>query len=76
MTIAEAVQTVLKDTGKPMHVNEIYKQIIQRNLYTFGAKNPKGVMSQAIRERSDANPKAKQVMFKLVSQGTYETIDS
>lgn len=71
MTIAEAVQMVLRDAGKSMHVNEIYDEIIRRDLYKFGAKNPKSVMSQAVRERSDADPKAKQVLFKMVSQGTY-----
>ena len=74
MTIAEAAQTVLKDAARPMDVNEIYEQIIQRSLYTFGAKNPKGVMSQAIYVRSDAYPKAKQILFKKLSQGTYELI--
>jgi len=72
MTIAEAAQAVLKDAARPMHVNEIYEQIIQRNLYVFGAKNPKGVMSQAIYARCDLNPKAKQALFKKLSQGTYE----
>ena len=75
MTIAEAVQTVLRDTGRAMNIQEIYDEIIRQNLYTFGAKNPKGVMSQAIRERSDANPKAKSVMFKVVGQGTYSLAD-
>jgi hypothetical protein len=71
VTIAEAVQTVLKDSGKVMNVNEIYDQIIEKNLYLFGAKNPKGVLAQTIREKSSANPKAKQVLFHAVGQGTY-----
>ena len=71
MTIAEAAQTVLKDAGRALSVNEIYDEIMNRNLYTFGAKNPKGVMSQAIRERSDANPKAKIVLFKSMGKGIY-----
>ena len=75
MTIAEAAQTVLRDAGKPMSTQEIYDKIIRQNLYSFGAKSPKGVMSQAIRERSDANPKAKIVMFKSVGQGSYALAD-
>lgn len=71
MTIAEAVKAVLKDSGNAMNVNEIYDQIIEKNLYTFGAKNPKGVLAQTIREKSSANPKAKQVIFHAVGQGTY-----
>lgn len=71
MTIADAVKTVLREAGHAMSVNEIYDEIMKRNLYTFGAKNPKGVMSQAIRERSDANPKAKIVLFKSMGKGIY-----
>lgn len=71
MTIAEAAQTVLQNSEKAMSVNEIYDQIIERNLYSFGAKNPKGVLAQTIREKSSANPKAKQVLFYAVGQGTY-----
>jgi len=71
MTIADAVQAVLKDSGNPMHVNDIYQKIIQDELYSFAAKNSKWVMSQAIRERSDSNPKAKIVMFKSLGQGIF-----
>lgn len=71
MTIADAVKTVLREAGHAMSVNEIYDEIMKRNLYTFSAKNPKGVMSQAIRERSDANPKAKIVLFKSMGKGIY-----
>ena len=72
MTIAEAAQTVLRDTGRAMHVNDIYEEIIRRNLYHFGAKSPKSVLSQTIREKSTANPKAKTVLFRMVSPGTCE----
>ncbi len=75
MTISEAVTTVLKEANKPLSVQEIYDTIIQQNLYTFGAKNPKGVMSQSIRERSDANNKAKIVIFKSLGQGIYTLAD-
>lgn len=74
MTIADAAQSVLRDTGRPMTTTEIYEEIIRRGLYTFGAKNPKSVMTQAIRERSDANHKAKQVLFRKLSHDTYALI--
>ena len=74
MTIAEAAQTVLKEQGRPMSVNEIYDEIMRRNLYNFGAKNPKSVLSQAIRSKSTANSKAPQPLFKQTSQNTYELI--
>ena len=75
MTISDAAQSVLRESGRAMTTTEMYDEIIRRGLYNFGAKNPKSVMSQAIRERSDTNPKAKQVLFRMVSQGTYEIIE-
>ena len=75
MTIVEAVQTVLKEAGRPMSTQEIYDEILKQGLYTFNAKNPKGVMSQAIRERSDAKTNPKVLMFKAIGQGTYALID-
>jgi len=71
MTITKAAQTVLKNTDRAMHVNEIYEEIIRQDLCTFGAKNPMSVLSQTIREKSTANPKAKTV-FRMVGPGTYE----
>jgi len=75
MTIADAVRKVLRDAGRPMSTDEIYEQIIEQQLYKFGAKNPKSVMSQAIRERSDANPKAKILIFRALGNGRYALID-
>jgi len=75
MTIAEAAQSVLRESGRVMTTSEIYDAIIRRDLYKFGAKNPRSVLSQAIRDRSDANPKAKQVLFRMVSKGTYELVE-
>ena len=75
MTIAEAAQSVLRESGRAMTTSEIYDEITRRNLYTFGAKSPKSVLSQAIRDRSDANQKAKQVLFRKISQSTYELVE-
>ena len=74
MTIAEAAQAVLRENGRAMNINEIYNEIMQRNLYNFGAKNPKSVLSQAIRSKSTANPKTLHPLFKLTSRNTYELI--
>ena len=74
MTIAEAAQAVLKENGRAMNINEIYDEIMQRNLYSFGAKNPKSVLSQTIRSKSTANLKALQPLFKHTGQNTYELI--
>jgi len=72
MTMSDAAKLVLEKHGKPMNITEIYNEIIKNDLYKFGAKNPKGVLSQAMRERSTVNQKAKTTMFHLVSPGVYE----
>jgi len=71
MTIADAAKKVLQEAGKPLSTQQIFDEITNNNLYSFSAKNPKGVLSQAIRERSDANPKAKSVIFKAMGQSIY-----
>lgn len=58
MTISEAAQTVLKQAGKGLTVDEIYNEIIKQNLYTFKAEHPKSVVSQTLRKNSiDKNDK-------------------
>lgn len=72
MNIAEAAQTVLKDTTSPMTPVDIHAEIIKRGLFTFGAKNPVSVVSSTLRKKSDANPKATTVLFHLSSKNLYE----
>jgi len=76
MIIWEAAQVVLRDTQRAMHVDEIYEEILKRNFYTFGAKNPKSVLSQAIRQKSTANPKMINPAFRVIAPSTYELIRS
>ena len=49
MTIIEAIKEVLKNEPLGLSSAEIYQQIIDRNLYRFGAKNPIGVVNGEIR---------------------------
>lgn len=49
MTIIEAIKEVLKNEPAGLSSAEIYQQIIDRNLYQFGAKNPIGVVNGEIR---------------------------
>lgn len=51
MTIVEAIKAVLQQTPDGMTAKEIYDEIIENNLYTFGAKNPVGVVNSQIRRR-------------------------
>ena len=49
MTIIQAIKTVLNQNPEGLGVDDIYDRIIQQNLYSFGAKNPKGVVNGEIR---------------------------
>lgn len=51
MTIVEAIKAVLNDVPEGLTAKEIYDEIIGRNLYSFGAKNPLGVVNSQIRRR-------------------------
>lgn len=53
MTIVEAIKAVLTDEPEGLTSKEIYDQIIQQNLYVFGAKNPLGVVNGQIRRRCE-----------------------
>lgn len=72
MNIAEAAQAVLKDATSPMTPADIHAEIVKRDLFTFGAKNPVSVVSSTLRKKSDANPKATAVIFKISGKGLYE----
>ncbi len=51
MTIVEAIKAVLQQEPEGMTAKEIYDGIIEKGLYTFGAKNPVGVVNSQIRRR-------------------------
>ena len=72
MNIAEAAQAVLKDSTSPMSPADIHTEIVKRDLFTFGAKNPVSVVSSTLRKKSDADPKATKIIFKLSGKGLYE----
>lgn len=44
LTIKEAIIDVLQSSQRGMALNEIYEQIIEKNLYSFSAQNPKNVV--------------------------------
>ena len=51
MTIVEAIKEVLHQAPDGLTSKEIYDQIVKHNLYSFGAKNPIGVVNSQIRRR-------------------------
>ncbi len=51
MTIVDAIVTILNNSEKGMTSKEIYKKIVDKNLYSFGAKDPTSVVNAMIRRR-------------------------
>ena len=49
-TILDAVVTVLSAEGKPRTCAEIHQLIVDRQLFTFRAKDPVGIIRSALRK--------------------------
>lgn len=69
MTILDAACEALKRSGRPMSVKEIYEEIVGANLYRFGAKSPRSVLSGTLRNHVKKSPNPRVVE---VSSGVYE----
>lgn len=54
-TIADAIYKVLREYPEGLTVQEIYDKIVEQNLYVFGAKNPKSVVSITIQRWCDGS---------------------
>lgn len=50
MTIVEAIKAVLKDSVVGLTYADIFKEIVQRELYFFGAKEPKAIVRGKLRQ--------------------------
>ena len=72
MNIAEAAKVVLQDANEPMSPADIYTEIAKRDLFQFGAKDPKSVVAQTLRKKSNAYSNAKEMIFRMSSKGKYE----
>lgn len=70
MRIVDAIIEVLEESEGLTH-NEVYKKIIEKNLYSFGARNPGAVVNSELRRHcEDLNfPSASPVKyFKIVGR--------
>lgn len=50
MTIIEAIKLILTDEKVGLTSREIYEKILNKNLYSFGAKDPKSIVNGMIRK--------------------------
>jgi len=72
MNITEAAKVVLEDSSNAMTPADIHTEIVKRNLFTFGAKNPVSVVSSTLRKKSNVDPKAKTIIFIMSEKGKYK----
>lgn len=77
MKIYEAAKAVLKESGKPMHARDIHREIVAKGLYSFGAKDPVSIVSQALRKKTADAPGggAAEIVFERTGPGTYGLVD-
>lgn len=74
MTINEAITQALNLAGKPISSKEIYKLILDKNLYDFKAEKPYHVMLVQLRRHSkgiEFSTSSKNKLFQLMQNGTY-----
>ncbi|GAD80226.1 restriction endonuclease [Vibrio ezurae] len=50
MTITDAITKVLRESKEPLGHKEIYRKIVSRSYYSFGAKDPQAVVRSKIRK--------------------------
>jgi len=73
-TIAQVAQQVLRDLGRSASVDEIYAEIVRRNLYTFNTPTPEHVLRTAIRRQADGVDRVdsqEEILFALVGEDIY-----
>lgn len=74
MTIIEFIQKILSDEKSGLTSKEIYEKIVEKDLYAFGAKDPKAIVNGIIRKHCFGIdfPTASPVKhFKVVKQIGY-----
>ncbi len=74
MTISEAAKRVLEGKSGSLSVKEIYEAIVSKGLYEFKAKNPVAVVSNTLRNNSDARDYGKSSLFHYNENGTYSLL--
>lgn len=52
-TIAQVTISILQDVNQPMTAAEITQVILDKNLYTFNSKDPRGIVRSAIERRCE-----------------------
>lgn len=73
-TVAQAVIEVLQAAQQPMTISDITQAILDKNLYTFTAKEPRAIVRAAIERRCEGGNRKSSIelkYFKKLSDGKY-----
>lgn len=72
MTVSDAARVALEKLARPATVDEILQKIQEQGLYEFKAKDPRGVLSSALRSRSAGSPSLRgEPIFRRDSAAKY-----
>jgi hypothetical protein len=74
MKMVDAAQEALKSLGGgPATAKAVYEEIIKRELFTFGAKNPVSILSSTMRKSTEGSPRLSgSSVFSSPEKGTYK----
>jgi hypothetical protein len=73
-TVAQVVIEVLQAAKQPMTISDITQAILDNNLYSFTAKEPRAIVRGAIERRSEGLNRKDSMepkYFKKLSDGKY-----
>lgn len=76
ITVAQAAIQVLQASQQPMSTADIAQAIISQNLYSFKAKDPKGVVRAAIERRCEGLNRKDTITptyFEKLPDGTFRS---
>jgi dnd system-associated protein 4 len=74
-TIAEVAHGVLQDFGRAASIDEIYAEIVRKNLYEFNTPTPEHVLRTAIRRHTEGVERVDSrdvVLFEMVRDDVYD----
>ncbi len=75
MKMIEAAKEALKSLNRQARAREIYEEIVRRELYKFGAKDPASVLSGTMRQRTEGSRSLRgQPLFRSPERGLFELI--
>jgi hypothetical protein len=77
-TVARTVIEVLQAAKQPMTISDITQTILDKNLYTFTAKEPRAIVRGAIERRCEGVNRKNSIepkYFKKLADGKYGLIN-